>query len=235
MPVSNTTPLVLIPGFMLDESLWDEFIELLPAGREIHRANLRVGQSISQIAEHIAQGAPKQFVLVGFSLGGYIARSLVEQFPDRVAALILIASSLRSDTPEQKKLKEAAVKASSQSRFKGLSTLAITKSLHPDSAGDKVLINRIRNMGIQLGYEEFSKQSMLGRDSLAQHPIQCPTLVIAAAQDQLRSLEESYELSNAIPESQIEIIEGTGHMIPLEQPEVMTKVIVDWLGMIRLN
>lgn len=229
MPVSNTTPLVLIPGFMLDESLWDEMIDLLPTGRAIHRANLRGGESISQIAENIARGAPKQFVLIGFSLGGYVARSIVEQFPDRVAALILIASSLRSDTPEQKQLKEAAVKASSQGRFKGLSTASIAKSLHLDRSNDRVLINRIRNMGIQLGYEEFSKQSMLGRNLVASHAIQCPTLVIAAAQDKLRSLDESYELSSEISGSRIEIIKGTGHMIPLEQPEVMTKVICDWL------
>lgn len=227
--INNTMPLVLIPGFMLDESLWNEMVGQLPLNREVYRANLIAGQSIPQIAESIALNAPEQFVLIGFSLGGYIARSLVDQFPDRVAALVLIASSLRPDTLDQKRLKEAAVNISSRGRFKGLSTASIIKSLHPQRSKDKILIERIRSMGMQLGYEEFAKQSMLARGELSSRNIHCPTLVIAGAQDELRLPEEAYELSNAIQGAQLEVVDGTGHMIPLEQPEVLSQIIIDWL------
>ena len=81
MTDEHPLPLVLIPGFMLDESLWDAFIEHMPSGREIHRANLLHGQSIAEMAQAIVASAPAEFVLVGFSLGGYVARSLLAQFP----------------------------------------------------------------------------------------------------------------------------------------------------------
>lgn len=229
MPNTQPIPLVLIPGFMLDESLWDEFVAQFPGDRKIYRANLSAGENIPQIAAQIAEQSPARFILVGFSLGGYVARSLVEQFPERVAALILIASSLRPDTSEQKQLKEASVKATSQNRFKGLGTASIIKSLHPQKSGDKELIERIRQMGIQLGYDEFAKQSMLDRSELATHTIQCPTLIIAAAQDGLRLPEEANELHNAIPHSRFEFIEGSGHLIPLEQPQALYKIISHWL------
>ncbi|WP_223502710.1 alpha/beta fold hydrolase [Pseudomonas sp. BF-R-24] len=80
------------------------------------------GQTIAQIAQVIADGAPSRFVLGGLSLGGYVARSLVKQFPDRVVGLVLIAMSLRPDTPMQQQLKQAAVKTSAQGEFRGLSS-----------------------------------------------------------------------------------------------------------------
>lgn len=227
---SNNLPLVLIPGFMLDESLWDELLEPMAATRRIYRANLRNGQTIAEIARSIALQQPERFVLIGFSLGGYIARSLAEQFPERVAALILIASSLRQDTPEQKRIKQQAVKATNPNTFRGLSTTTIAKSLHPTHSTDKALIARIQCMGAQLGYEEFTKQSLLDRGGLSPEKIHCPTLVIAADQDGLRLPEEAIELRQAIAGSQLKIVRDTGHMIPLEQPEALLKIIEEWLS-----
>jgi len=97
--MSNSLSIVLIPGFMLDDSLWDDLIIELPSEWHVFKANLLNGNTIPEIALSIAHNAPEKFILIGFSLGGYIARSLAEQFPDRLSALILIASSLRPDTP----------------------------------------------------------------------------------------------------------------------------------------
>ena len=83
----NPVSVVLIPGFMLDESLWDELVNEMPKEWNIFRANLLQGESIAEIAQNIAQSnaqnAPQKFIVIGFSLGGYIARSLAEQFPKK--------------------------------------------------------------------------------------------------------------------------------------------------------
>lgn len=86
---------VFIPGFMLNESLWDDMFEYFPEHWNIHKASLEEGHSIEKIVENIVKNAPKKFILIGFSLGGYIARFLINQYPERVSALILIASSIR--------------------------------------------------------------------------------------------------------------------------------------------
>lgn len=119
MTSEDSLPIVLIPGFMLDESLWDEVVEGLPPDRKVHRANLRHGQTIDEITQSIVVGAPSRFILVGFSLGGYIARSLAHQFPNCVAGLILITTSLRPETPAQRLLKQAAVEAAAGGRISG--------------------------------------------------------------------------------------------------------------------
>ncbi|WP_373358911.1 alpha/beta fold hydrolase [Acinetobacter lactucae] len=228
----NQKPLsvVLISGYMLDESLWNEVINEVPKEWNTYRATLKEGQTIKEIAQNIAKNAPESFVLIGFSLGGYIARSIVEQFPQKVKALVLIASSLRSDTEEQKNQKLTAIKLNTGKNFHGLSSISIEKTLHPSNAQNRALVKRIQEMGRTLGYEEFVKQSMLDRSSYDVSKITCPTLIISGAEDQLRSKEEAIELLDQLPHAKLEIIKNTGHMIPIEQPKILVSVISTWLS-----
>lgn len=45
----------------------------------------------------------------------------------------------------------------------------------------------------------------------------CPTLIISDADVQLRSKVEAIELLEQLPHTKLEIINSTGHMIPIEQ------------------
>lgn len=228
----NSPPvsLVLIPGFMLDETLWDDVSTHLPADWRMSYAALAGGNRIKDIARHIADGSPGRFVLVGFSLGGYIARQLAADYPERVSALVIIASSLREDTEQQAKSKMQAVQALSPSTFTGLSAGAIAGSLHPRRASDAGLIARIKAMGNRLGYGALAVQSGLRRAGVPADSISCPTLVVASTHDALRSAEEARELAAAIPHATLRWLDDSGHMIPLEQPQALAAALVSWLG-----
>ncbi|MGM8227633.1 alpha/beta fold hydrolase [Cellvibrio sp. ARAG 10.3] len=230
----KTISLVLIPGFMLDETLWDDFCPLLPDHWKVSRAKLTGGNVIKEIAQHIAEQSPERFVLIGFSLGGYVARQLAADYTERVSALVLIASSLREDTEQQAKAKLEAVRALSTSTFSGLSSRSIAASLHPRHASDIHLISRIRVMGSRLGYEAFATQSGLRRADVPRDSIHCPTLIVASTHDALRSMEETNELVGAIPGASLELFHDSGHMIPLEQPQDLAAVVIDWLNSIGI-
>jgi pimeloyl-ACP methyl ester carboxylesterase len=221
-------PVVLVPGFMLDPSLWDKLAVHLPATWKLHHATLEGGDTIGAIARHIVEQAPARFVLVGFSLGGYVARQIAADFPERVAALVLIASSLREDTEQQAQLKQQTVRALSPASFNGLSARSIAQSLHPDRGNDKALIERIRMMGARLGYDVFATQSALRRAGVPASRIACPTLVVAADHDRLRSFDEAFELRDNIPNAVLEVVADSGHMIPLEQPERLAALMSGW-------
>lgn len=231
---ATSYPLVLLPGFMLDETLWDEVVPLLDWEAPVHRLPLGPGTTTDEIARSIAQAAPERFVLVGFSLGGYIARKVAELFPERVVALVLVASSLESDTPERAKAKQDAIRALDPSTFRGLSTGSIAQSLHPDRRGDRELVTRIREMGRRLGYEAMVVQSGLRRDGIAAAELRCPTLVIGADQDALRSVEETRKLAETIPGAMLEITKHSGHMLPIEKPDVIAPMIKTWLSTLKV-
>jgi len=169
-------------------------------------------------------------VLIGFSLGGYVAPEITRLAPDRVRALVLVATSSRADTTQQSQRKSAAAKLASNS-FKGLSRSSIEQSLHPARAFDRDMVARIRAMGVRLGGDAFQRQSNLTRDGdfgrLGE--IHCPTLIVAGSEDRVRSLAVADELKVGIPNSTLEIVCDSGHMVPMEQPAILAETIKSWL------
>jgi pimeloyl-ACP methyl ester carboxylesterase len=155
--------ILLVPGFMADETLWNDLLpRLAPFGPVVH-ADLRHDATIEAMARRALAAAPPDFLLVGFSMGGYVARAIARLAPERVRALVLIATSTRPDTPSLQKRKGAIGRADPSIAFSGLSRIAVASSLHPDHRHDDALIERVRAMGTRLGGEVFRRQSMLER------------------------------------------------------------------------
>ena len=219
-------PLVLIPGFMLDETLWDDFIDAYPPGQTFCRVSPGQEETLAGIAAGIAATLPERFILAGFSLGGYVARAIAEAAPEKVAGLVLIATSLRDDSQRQRERLPAAALSG---QFRGMSPAAIKQSLHPKFHDDSALLGRIRDMGKRLGPDVFRAHSQLKRGGITVRELTCPVLVIAAGEDRLRSLSEAAELSELF-RCPTEIIEGCGHMIPLEKPRELAQVISSWIS-----
>jgi pimeloyl-ACP methyl ester carboxylesterase len=224
--------LVLLPGFMLDHGLWDDVRDDLAALGPLTFGDLFQDGSIEDMARRVLATAPASFALVGFSMGGYVAREMVRQAPDRVTALILIATSARGDTVERSMSKRFAAKQVERASFKGLSRPAVVAALHPARARDEVLIGRMLAMGSRLGGEVFLRQAMLQRDGDLDRldEIRCPALVIAAAEDALRSVAESEELARGIPGATLKVLEGSGHMLPMEVPGLLGGTMREWLA-----
>ena len=219
----------LIPGFMVDETIWDEFIACLPESCPTHHAAIAGGDTIAAIAHQIGKNLPENSVVIGFSLGGYIARQLAEDFPHKVKALVIVASSLRDDTDEMRAAKSRAVQTVSASTFKGFSEEILAGALHPSRASDTRLIARLKEMGARLGYGALVTQCGLQRLMVPANTIRCPTLIVASTHDKQRQVEEADELAAAIPGAKIALFHHSGHMIPLEEPERLAATVSEWL------
>ncbi|WP_461511187.1 alpha/beta fold hydrolase [Rhizobium leguminosarum] len=156
--------IVLVPGFMATKSLWDDVISDLEKIGPITHANLCDGTSIRDIAQRAITHAPESFALIGFSMGGYVAREIARIASSRVEALVLIATSARADTPEQIIRKASASEQLRVSRFAGLSRATILQSLHPRNANNIAMVERVRRMSLDLGKDVFIRQVALERD-----------------------------------------------------------------------
>lgn len=224
--------LLLVPGYMADDTLWDDMRDrLAPFGPLVH-ADLRHDSTLEDMARRTLASAPPSFILVGFSMGGYVAREIVRQAPERVRALALIATSTRPDSAAVRQSKAKVAQAAPSVSFAGLSRVAIASSLHPKDSANEALLERVRMMGVRLGGAAFRNQSMLVRpgDLHLLDAIRCPTLIVAAGHDRLRSIEESQELHAGIAGSEFALIEDSGHMIPIEAPRQLGDVLAPWLA-----
>ncbi|HBZ3541692.1 TPA: alpha/beta hydrolase, partial [Klebsiella pneumoniae] len=182
------------------------FETYLPSNCIVHHAAVTEGRTIHDVVQHLITLLPEKFSLIGFSMGGYIARQLAAEFPERVESLVLIASSLREDTPLEAEAKRKSVQSLSPTTFKGLSRHAIARSLHPLNTSNQDMISAIQKMGCSLGFEAFITQSSLSRQGIPSATIRCPTLVIASEDDAIRSMKEAEELVEAIPYASLRII-----------------------------
>ena len=213
--------IVMLPGYMTDADLWHEFAPGLapyvPQHAQLH------GSSLEDIARGVLRDCPARFVLLGFSLGGYVAQEIVRLAGDRVLALVLVATSARAGTPPSQL-------SPVQGRFKGLTAASVRSSLGPQRQDDGELIARIQRMGERLGEQVYRDQSGLVRESglPALEQVRCPVLVVAARHDALRTIEESREMVQAAG-ADFELIEDSGHMLPMEQPQQLARIVVRWL------
>jgi pimeloyl-ACP methyl ester carboxylesterase len=60
--------------------------------------------------------------------------------------------------------------------------------------------------------------------------ISCPTLVMVGRQDRWSPLAQHQEIAAAIPNAELVVIEDSGHMAPVEQPERVSQELLRWLG-----
>lgn len=222
---------VLISGFMADETLWDEVTPELADFAPVIPLALREGETIEAMAMALLPALPDRFHLVGFSMGGYVAREIVRMAGDRVASLVLVATSARGDTEEMIRQRRSALRSPPE-RFKGLSRPAIQSSLHPNLRDDAEMMARVRDMGVRLGGHVFHRQSFIAREGDLDRlgDITVPTLIISADHDALRSDTEQREVVNGIAGAEHTTINDSGHMIPLEQPKALAAALSAWLS-----
>ncbi len=216
---------------MADQTLWDDLLPYLPPAEPVQFADLNTGTSIDAMADAVLAAAPPHFILLGFSMGGYVARAIAHRAPERVTALILVATSARPDRPVLVQQRVAAARHATVAAFHGLARGAIRASLHIDRADDTAMIERVRAMGARLGSDVFLRQTAVVRagDVASLGQIACPTLVVAADGDQLRSVEEGREQADGIPGADFAVIEHAGHMLPLEAPAALGHIVSAWL------
>jgi len=220
--------LVLLPGFMCDHDLWTDMIPDLQKLGQIHYGNVYEDSTLDGMAQRVLDSSPDRFVLVGFSMGGFVARVLALTAPQRVSGIAFIASSARGYSDDERKQRQ-------QGYGPGGRPPRVTSGapgLHPDREHDPALIARLRGMQQRLGREVRAPQAALVRhDGYADlERITCPALVVACRQDRLRRLAETERMARHLPHAVFKVIEECGHMAPLERPHELAGLIAAWIA-----
>jgi len=219
--------LVLLPGFMCDADLWADMVPDLGKIGHLHYGNVYADDTLEGMARRVLSEAPEKFVLIGFSMGGFVARVLTLLAPDRVAGVAFVATSAREYTMEERERRRQGFLPGNRPKTNGNAL-----GLHPDRDRDPVLLDRLRGMQKRLGPEVRKRQSALIRRDGYQDlkRIACPAVVIACRQDRLRTLAETERMAENLPQARFEVIEDCGHMAPLERPRELATLLADWVA-----
>lgn len=215
---------------MCDPDLWTDIVPDLEALGPIHHGNVYQDDTLDGMARRVLAEAPERFVLVGFSMGGFVARVLTLLAPERVSGVAFIASSARGYSDEETARRKAGYRPGDRPP-RAAGAISTAMGLHPDREKDPVLLDRLRGMQRRLGPEVRKRQAgLVRRDGYADlERITCPALVVACRQDRLRSFAETERMAKHLPHASFEVLENCGHMAPLERPHELGRLLGDWI------
>jgi pimeloyl-ACP methyl ester carboxylesterase len=226
-------PLILIPGLLSTAALWDCMRGHLPQAWPIQALGPLDQPAIGDMAEAILSDAPPAFALCGHSMGGYVCLELIRRAPERVRALVLVNTSARPDTPEQRQVRLDATQLAQRGRFVGVSRRFFPRLVAERARDDAGLLATVQAMAAEVGAEGFVTQQHLimgrpdSRPDLAQ--ISCPTLVVGGREDQVTSPALSVEMYEEIPHCDLHLLSDCGHLAPLERPQRLARLLISLL------
>ncbi len=199
---------------------------------------------LAALLDHL--GVERTAVL-GTSRGGSIAIDFTLDHPDRVTALIAVASGLGGFDVEPP-ADEQALWDEYDRRYdaRDWDWIVDTETAFwvdgPRQPADRVpsAIREQVHAWIAESYRDHgSEEPQPDRlDPPAVHrlgEITVPTLVMVGDLDESATVESSRRLARDIPNARLELFEGVAHMVNLEQPERFTRLVLDVLADARLG
>ena len=228
------SPLFILPGLLEDADAFEEIIGGLQEVATSTVADLTRADTMPELARSALEQAPEgNFALAGHSMGGYVALEIMRQAPQRITRLALLNTNARPDTPESTQNRERLM-ALADRNFEGVVTALMPKLMTEAHLQDPILTGIIGAMALATGKEAFKRQerAIIGRIDSRPHlgRIACPTLVIAARDDQLMPVAVLKELADGIPGARLEVVDDCGHMATIEQPFVVTRLMREWIA-----
>jgi pimeloyl-ACP methyl ester carboxylesterase len=242
---------VFVHGFPFQASMWDPQIPVaVGAGRRVVVPDLpgfgrsdvpaeRSAYSIDRYADLVAALIGEldlgPVVLVGLSMGGYIALAVARRHADVLAGLVLADTRADPDTAEGRQNRsdqQASVeeKGDVTPLVDGLLNRILSDSSPQHAEVRSGLGDMMRSTAPAgwIGALEAMKTRRDQTDLLPTIPV--PALVVVGESDALVPLEVAEAMAKAIPNARFEVVPDAGHVANLENPGVFNRVFAEFLS-----
>lgn len=176
----------------------------------------------------------KPVTVVGFSMGGLVARAFALKYPHRIDRMVIL-NSVFDRTEQQRnnvlsrcdevKAKgpganvEAAIERWFSKEYRGASPAQI-------SAFKKRIITNSPT-GYLLTYQLFGQHDNYGRERLKS--LHIPVLVATGEQDVGSTPRMAKMLASYLPNADVVILDGQRHMMPVESPQMINDMLMSFL------
>ena len=227
-----TQKLVLIPGLNNTQAVWDGVVAALPPGVLALAQDNPELESVEAIAQALLAGLPERFWLAGFSFGGYVALAMLESEPERIAGIAMVCTGPYADPPAARDKRLAALDAVAHGRYFEMIERQAANAFHPDSLSDMALMQArsamVRAYGPEL-YAAHVRATMARPDRSHLLGGGKPTLVVTASHDTVITPASVASYAAAIPGAQYHVVQGAGHLVPMEKPAGLAALFAQWM------
>jgi 3-oxoadipate enol-lactonase len=241
-------PVVLLHGFPLTGSMWDELVPVLADRYHLIVPDLRGhGASDSPPGPYLMSDHANDVLalmdtlgiekaaLVGLSMGGYVTMQVLAQAPHRVSAAVLADTRAPGDDTEARRQSRVAqIEAIRTQGLDAFADMTLPRMFSTAGFRDRPdLVARFRT--IILGQQPESviaaAQGIAARESMldTMRSVSCPTLILVGSEDAATTPADAQQLASAIPSTSLVILDGAGHMSNWEAPDAFNGAIQAFL------
>ncbi|MBE9208933.1 alpha/beta hydrolase [Nostoc sp. LEGE 06077] len=215
-------------------------------GKSRYQGNFAMTDHLNDLEALLDRFAIEKCLILGWSLGGILAMELALRMPQRITGLILIATAARPygnhppitwqdnlytgiaglinlikpswqwniDTFGKRSLFRYLIQQHTPTAYKYIAQEAVPAYWQTSNAANRALSKALRSRYNRLAELE---------------EINCPSLVLAGAQDRHITAESSLETARHLKDSQWQCYPNTAHLFPWEIPHQVLRDIDHWL------
>lgn len=238
---SSRPTVVLLHGVGLDHTVWDDVVPLLAASYDVvtpdlpgHGSGPRVpeGVDLAGLAELTAASVPDGAHLVGFSLGSLVAQHLAATRPGSVRSLASVSSVCRRTPAEREAVLRRLATAERELDDSVSASLArwfdgTTVSPAVVAHTREVLLANDREQYLQC-YRVFATGDAEVAPLLGS--VTVPALAVTGSDDPGSTPEMTARLGEALPDCRTVVVDGARHMLPVQEPALLTHHLDQLIG-----
>ncbi len=231
--------LILLPGMLCDRAYYEPQLAALQKVAELSVAQYSNISTIAEMARLVLGSAPERFAVAGHSMGGRVAQEIIARAPERVTGLGLFGTDYRGFVSQEERSGEEVrrlqwLELVDREGFHHFAQQWAPRLIAPSRRAQHVLISRLVEMAERLGRAALDAHCQAGLSRVDYSNllprIQAPTLVMTGSEDNVRPPELHRDIAGRIPNARLAIIEGSGHMMSMEDPDQVTAHMLPWLA-----
>ncbi len=238
--------ILLLHGLLFDGGMWRGQLEPLAAlgrvividgpghGKSEPAPRFMLEEHADALFDACGDLGIRRAVFVGLSWGGMVAMRVAFQHPEKVAGLALLDTSAETE-PLADRVRFRAFIA--MHRRVGFPLALFHKEVAPQMFSDRTLASRPelveatyrRTMGFDRGGLSRAAIAVIvhRKNVLAElSRVRAPALVMCGTEDRATPPEKSRHIASAIPNAKLVLLEGLGHMSPLEDSKAVNAHLV---------
>lgn len=235
-------PLVFLHPFPFDgrvfsplrRALGNDFRVIVPDlrgyGRSVSEAPFTMEKLADDVHALLSTLGASPAVVVGNSMGGYVALELAAKWPEDVAALALVGSRAQADTSDQK-----IARMQSLANVQRLGASSLIEGMLPKLLGAKTqatrpdLVNEVRAIMESVPARSL-EHGILGLLARVDHmktlaELRVPVLLAVGAEDVLTPPSFTEAMHEVNRGAEMAVLDGVGHLVPLEAPDALEALL----------
>ncbi|GAB4015967.1 alpha/beta hydrolase [Spirosoma migulaei] len=236
--MSQSSSICLIHGHGVDASIWDSVyadlildVPVLKPDFSRVTNHLTIEAYAEDLYGHIRALQVEKVVLVGHSMGGYMALAFAEQHPELVQGLVLYHSTATADDDTRKEARQQAIEGLKTQGTAPFIQKQLPKMVAPDYPPEKtqVLVEQFLSLPADALIAGISAIASRPDRTQVLRDAKFPILLALGREDQLIPYQKTAQLASLSDRIRVATIEQAGHLSMIEQPAESVRVLRSFL------